>query len=99
VTLRITRFLDCAHRPVIENTTFQKLNLFPSSSVSGNAYSVGSLWKEIYNKQHSASIAFPVNVAEATLAKQADLLPCDSMDIGTTSKKSSRKIQTVPTCL
>jgi hypothetical protein len=31
---RITRFSDFVHRPVfykLENTTFQKLNLFPSS--------------------------------------------------------------------
>jgi hypothetical protein len=30
--------------------------------------------REIYNRQHSVSIAFPVNVAEATLAKQAEPL-------------------------
>jgi hypothetical protein len=29
--------------------------------------------KEIRNRWHSASVALPVNVAEATLAKQADL--------------------------
>jgi hypothetical protein len=29
--------------------------------------------KEICNRWHKVSIAFPVNVAEATLAKQADL--------------------------
>jgi hypothetical protein len=29
--------------------------------------------KEIRNRWHSAFIAFPVNVAEATLAKQASL--------------------------
>jgi hypothetical protein len=38
--VRITRILDCVRRPVIENTTFRKL--FPSSSVKGNVYSVGS---------------------------------------------------------
>jgi hypothetical protein len=45
--LRITRFLECVHRPVIENTTFRKLDLFPSSGVMRNAYSVGSLRKLI----------------------------------------------------
>jgi hypothetical protein len=30
-------------------------------------------WKGTRNRWHSASIAFPVNVAEATLEKQADL--------------------------
>jgi hypothetical protein len=30
-------------------------------------------WKEIRYRRHSASTVFPVNVAEATLAKQADL--------------------------
>jgi hypothetical protein len=29
VTLRITKFLDCVHRPVIENTKFRKLDPFP----------------------------------------------------------------------
>jgi hypothetical protein len=29
--------------------------------------------KEIRNRRHNASVVFPVNVAEATLAKQADL--------------------------
>jgi hypothetical protein len=29
--------------------------------------------KEIYNRWHIASVAFPVNVAKATLAKQAYL--------------------------
>jgi hypothetical protein len=43
--LRITMFLDCVHHPVIENTMFRKLDLFPSSGVRGNAYSVGSLRK------------------------------------------------------
>jgi hypothetical protein len=32
-------------------------------------------WKETHNRWHSASTVFPVNVAEATLAKQADLYP------------------------
>jgi hypothetical protein len=34
VGLKITGFLDCGHRPVfykLENTTFRKLDLFPSS--------------------------------------------------------------------
>jgi hypothetical protein len=30
-------------------------------------------WKEILSRRHSASSVFPVNVAEATFAKQADL--------------------------
>jgi hypothetical protein len=36
--IRITGFLDFLHRPVfqrLENTTFRKLDLFPSSGVGG----------------------------------------------------------------
>jgi hypothetical protein len=38
ITLRFTGFLDFFHRPVfwkLENTTFRKLDLFPSSGVGG----------------------------------------------------------------
>jgi hypothetical protein len=49
MTLRITRFLNGVHHPFIENTTFQKLDQFPSSDVSGNTYSVGSLRKSFRN--------------------------------------------------
>jgi hypothetical protein len=47
ITLRITRFLDFLHRPVLsklDNTTFRKLYLFPSSGEwFENTYSVGSV--------------------------------------------------------
>jgi hypothetical protein len=38
--------------------------------------------KEIHNRKHSISIAFPVNVAEVTFTKQAVLLSCGCMNIG-----------------
>jgi hypothetical protein len=45
----ITGFLDLFHRPVFqrtENTTFRKMDLFPSSDEGGeDTYSVGSLRK------------------------------------------------------
>jgi hypothetical protein len=37
--------------------------------------------------RRSAFIAFPVNVAEAALAKQADLWPCGSVNIGIISNR------------
>jgi hypothetical protein len=45
---RITSFSDFVHRPVfykLENTTFRKLDLFPSSGEGEETYSVGSLRK------------------------------------------------------
>jgi hypothetical protein len=48
-TLRIAGILDSVHRPVflkLENTTFRKLDLFPSLRERGrDTYSVGSLRK------------------------------------------------------
>jgi hypothetical protein len=41
----------------------------------------------MHNRWHRAHVAFPVNVAEAALAKQADLWLCSFMNIGTTSKR------------
>jgi hypothetical protein len=52
--------------------------------------------KGFCNRQHSVATPFPVNVAEATLGKQADKWPCDSMNIGMGSE-SFRKIDTSPT--
>jgi hypothetical protein len=47
--LRITRFLDFVYRPefqILENTTFPKLGLYPSSGEGkGDAYSIGYLRK------------------------------------------------------
>jgi hypothetical protein len=46
--VRITEFLDFFHHPVfkrIENMTFRKLDLFPSSGEGEDIYSVGSLRK------------------------------------------------------
>jgi hypothetical protein len=48
VLLRITEFLEFIHRLelwILENTTFRKLDLLPSSGEWGHAYSVGSLRK------------------------------------------------------
>jgi hypothetical protein len=45
---RITGFVDlptARNSKQIENTTFQKLDLFPSSGKEGDVYSVGSLRK------------------------------------------------------
>jgi hypothetical protein len=46
ITPRIAGILDSVHRPVFlkhENTTFRKLNLFPSLGEGEDTYSVGSL--------------------------------------------------------
>jgi hypothetical protein len=46
--LLMFRVLPFAHHPVfhkVENATFRKLDLFPSSGEERNAYSVGSLRK------------------------------------------------------
>jgi hypothetical protein len=43
--------------------------------------------KRDMQQTHSVSIAFPVNVAGATLAKEADLWLCGSGNIGITSRK------------
>jgi hypothetical protein len=48
IIFSITGFLEFVHRPVfykLENTTFRKLDLFPSSGEGGDTYSVGSLRK------------------------------------------------------
>jgi hypothetical protein len=48
IILRITGFLDFVHRPVFykpDNTTFRKLDLFPSSSEGVDTYCVGYLKK------------------------------------------------------
>jgi hypothetical protein len=42
--------------------------------------------KDICNRPHSVSVAFPVDVGEATLVKQGDLWPCNSMNIDMISK-------------
>jgi hypothetical protein len=51
LTLRITGFLDLVHRPAVsklENATFRKRDLFPSSGGGGSdTYSVGSLRKKV----------------------------------------------------
>jgi hypothetical protein len=42
MSLRMTKFLDCVHRPEffkLEDTTFRKLYLSVSSGVGGNSYS------------------------------------------------------------
>jgi hypothetical protein len=51
--VRITGILDFFHRPVfykIENTTFRKLDLFPSSSEGGKRTQLGSLERANLNK-------------------------------------------------
>jgi hypothetical protein len=48
ITLRITGYLDFVYRPVfykLENITFRKLDLFPSSDEGEDTYSVGPLRK------------------------------------------------------
>jgi hypothetical protein len=40
-------------------------------------------WADIHNRRHTVSIAFPMNVAEATKVKLAD----GSANIGTPSKR------------
>jgi hypothetical protein len=53
-------------------------------------------WPE-RNLQQQTAQCLQQNVAEDTLAKQIDLLPCNSVNIGKISKKSSRKIKVSPT--
>jgi hypothetical protein len=52
---------------VYHTQNYWVFGIFSSSIILGDRK------HEIRNRQHSASTAFPVNLAEATLAKQADL--------------------------
>jgi hypothetical protein len=43
--IRIIGFVDVVHRPGLEDSTFRKLDLFPSSGEGGGRHSVVSLRK------------------------------------------------------
>jgi hypothetical protein len=56
VILRIAGFLDFVHRPVfqkIENTTFRKLDLFPSSGEGGGGGKIPIKWGPLVIANHN----------------------------------------------